>query len=94
MPTYVQLMKWTDQGRKDAGTVADRIDQVAERLESELGIKLVGAYVTMGRFDQVVVFEAPNDESVAKAALILAQRGNVVSETLRAFTMAELKALT
>jgi len=28
MPTYIQLLKWTDQGRKDAGSIADRVDEV------------------------------------------------------------------
>jgi uncharacterized protein with GYD domain len=93
MPTYVQLLKWTDQGRKNAATIADRVDEVVKRSESEFGVKLIGAYVTMGRFDQVVVVEAPNDEAVAKVALLVAGRGNAVTESMRAFTNDEVRAL-
>jgi uncharacterized protein with GYD domain len=94
MPTYIQLLKWTDQGRKNAATIADRVDEVAKRSEAEFGTKIIGAYVTMGRYDQIVVSEAPNDEAIAKIAMLLAERGNVVSETVRAFTMDEVRALT
>lgn len=93
MPTYVQLLKWTAKGRENVATIADRIDEVVKRSEAEFGVKVVGAYVTMGRFDQVVVLEAPNDEAVAKVAILVAGRGNAVSESLRAFTNDELRAL-
>ena len=49
--------------------------------------------MTMGRFDQIVVTEAPDDESVAKLLMIVAGRGNAVTETLRGFTMDEVRRL-
>jgi hypothetical protein len=36
------------------------------------------------RFEQVAVIEAPDDEIVAKLAMIVAGRGNAITETLRA----------
>ena len=93
MATYIQLLKWTDQGRKNAASVADRVDEVAKRAEAEFGVKIIGAYVTMGRFDQVVISEAPNDEAVAKVTMMIAGRGNAVSETFRAFTNDEVRKL-
>ena len=93
MPTYVQLLTWTDQGRKNAATIADRIDEVAKRAEAEFGVKIIGAYVTMGRFDQVVVCEAPGDEAIAKVAMLVAGRGNAVTESMRAFTSDEVRKL-
>lgn len=93
MPTYIQLLKWTDKGRENAATIADRVDEVAKRSEAEFGIKIVGAYVTMGQYDQVVVCDAPNDEAIAKVAMLIAGRGNATTESLRAFTMDEMRAL-
>jgi uncharacterized protein with GYD domain len=93
MPTYIQLLKWTDQGRKNATTIVERVEEVSKRAEQELGIRVIGSYLTMGRFDQVIVSEAPNDEAVAKIALIVAGRGNVTTETFRAFTMEEAAKL-
>jgi uncharacterized protein with GYD domain len=90
--TYVTLIKWTDQGRAKTGDLPERVAQVDKRLE-ELGAKSLGNYLTMGQYDQIAVFEAPNDETVAKLAMIVAGRGNATTETLRAFTMDEVKAL-
>jgi uncharacterized protein with GYD domain len=92
MPIYVTLIKWTDQGRKDVASLPDRVGAVAKRLEAAGG-RLVGNFVTMGRYDQVAIVEAPNDEAAAKLALGVAGRGNAVTETLRGFTMEEVRKL-
>lgn len=92
MPVYVQLLKWTDQGRKNAATVADRVEAVSKQVQ-DMGVKTIGTYVTMGRFDQVIIADCPNDEAAAKVAMLIAGRGNVTSETLRAFTMDEVRKL-
>ena len=92
MPIYISLIKWTDQGRSKAGSLPDRVAEVDKRIEA-LGGKNLGNYATMGRFDQISVFEAPDDETVAKLAMIVAGRGNATTETLRAFTMDEVRAL-
>ncbi len=93
MPTYIQLLKWTDQGRKNAATVADRVEEVSRRAQADFGINIVGAYVTMGRYDQIVISEAPNDEAIAKVAMLVAGRGNAITETVRAFTTDEVRGL-
>jgi len=92
MPTYVALAKWTDQGRQKASSIADRIEEVRQQGE-QMGVKTVGHYVTMGRFDQVVVLEAPDDETVARMLLMVAGRGNAQTETLRAWTVDEVRNL-
>jgi uncharacterized protein with GYD domain len=46
---------------------------------------MIAYYLTMGRYDAIVISEAPDDETVAKLALRAAGRGNVRTETLRAF---------
>lgn len=92
MPVYVTLIKWTDQGRKEVDSLPDRIDAVTKRVESAGG-KVLGNYVTMGRFDQVAITEAPDDETVAKLALMIAGRGNATTETLRGFRADELRKI-
>jgi uncharacterized protein with GYD domain len=49
--------------------------------------------MTMGRFDNVCVIEAPDDESYAKAVLALGAQGNVSTETLKAFTEDEYRRI-
>jgi uncharacterized protein with GYD domain len=92
MPFYISLIKWTDQGRSKASSLPDRVAEVDKRIES-LGGKSVGNWFTMGRFDQIAVVEAPDDETAAKMLVIVAERGNASTETLRAFTMDEMRGL-
>ena len=92
MPIYITLMKYTDQGRKDIASLPDRAEAVGKRVE-QAGGKVLGNYVTMGRFDQISVTEAPDDETAARLLLIIAGRDNVVTETLRGFTMEEVRQL-
>lgn len=92
MATYISLIKWTDQGRKEVASLPDRVDQVAKRIE-QAGGKLIGNWVTMGRYDQVAVTEAPDDETAARLALVVAGRGNATTETLRGFDMQALRTL-
>lgn len=93
MATFVTLIKWTDQGRKEVDTLPDRIDAVSKRV-TQAGGKVLGNYVTMGRYDQVAIVEAPDDETAAKLALIVAGRGNAITETLRGFTTDEIRKFT
>ena len=92
MPIYVQLMKWTEQGRKNADTLPDRVEAVQKRV-ADMGVKVIGHYLTMGQYDQIVISEAPDDETVAKVTMMVAGRGNVQTETVRAFTMDEVRSL-
>jgi uncharacterized protein with GYD domain len=92
MPTYVVLVKWTDQGRRDVANVADRIQQTTQEA-GKLGVKPVAQLMTMGRYDQVVVAEAPDDETMAKVLLMVAGRGAAETETMRAWSMDEVRSL-
>jgi uncharacterized protein with GYD domain len=92
MATYLLLSKWTDQGRRDMGTLPDRVPEITRAFE-EMGGKVLGFYLTMGQYDLVGLIEAPNDETAAKFAVFLAGRGYVISETLRCFSMDETRSL-
>jgi uncharacterized protein with GYD domain len=92
MPVYVQLIKWTDQGRKVSSTLPDRVAAVQKQVEG-MGVKVIGNWVTMGQYDQIAIAEAPDDETVAKIAMLIAGRGNATTETLRCFTMDEVRKL-
>ena len=66
----------------------DRVEDGAREIE-EAGGKLVGAWVTFGRYDVVEVFEAPDDETALEIITRLANYGAEQTETLRAFTREE-----
>jgi uncharacterized protein with GYD domain len=92
VPVYISLMKWTSPGLGGLPAWRDRLDD-GDRAIEERGGKLIGAYVTLGRYDVVEVFEAPDDETAAAILVAVTRDGNVTTETLRAFTRDEAEAI-
>ena len=92
MPSYVALMTWTDQGVKSFKDSVDRAE-AAEVALSPVGIKFKDLYWTVGSYDLVGIFDAPDDETLAAALLALAAQGNLRTTTLRAFTANEMKGV-
>jgi uncharacterized protein with GYD domain len=89
MPHYVVLYRFTDEGRKNVKDTVKRAAEVRKRNE-ERGFKVLGHYWTTGRYDLVTVVDAPSEEAMAAGLMGIAEAGNVSSETLRAFTDAEM----
>jgi uncharacterized protein with GYD domain len=92
MATYVSLIKFTAQGITSIKEAPGRLDRARETFR-QVGAELKDFYLTMGRYDIVVVSEAPDDSVAAKAALAIGSLGNVSTETLRAFTEDEYREL-
>jgi uncharacterized protein with GYD domain len=92
MPTYISLVRWTQQGVSNAKNSPARLDAAKEAYRSAGG-ELKGFYLTMGQYDMVVIADLPNDEAVAKVALTLGATGNIRTETSRAFTETEYRKL-
>ncbi|HHT9119765.1 MAG TPA: GYD domain-containing protein [Candidatus Hypogeohydataceae bacterium YC41] len=51
-----------------------------------MGVELKTVYSVMGQCDAVCILGAPDDKTMAKAALAIGSLGNIRTETLRAFT--------
>jgi uncharacterized protein with GYD domain len=88
VPVYITLMKFTSQGLGGIPAWRDRVEE-AELAIEQRGGRLIDAYVTLGRFDVVEIFEAPDDETAYKILIEVAKHGQVTTETLRAFTRDE-----
>lgn len=92
MPTYIGLMKLTDQGSKDIMNASARIED-AIKLYQKMGGKVIGVYLVMGEYDYVTIGECPSDEVQTAFSLALCSQGNVKSTTLKAFTVKEIPAI-
>ena len=92
MATYISLVKFTQQGIANIKEAPGRLDAGREMMKA-LGAELTAFYLTMGRYDIVIISEAPDDATVAKLALATGSLGNVTTETLRAFTEDEYRAI-
>jgi uncharacterized protein with GYD domain len=92
MATYIVLGKLTDQGIKNVKDMPNRRAARQKSAES-FDITLKENHLTMGQYDVVFTLDAPNDEAVAKFVLSIGMRGNLATETLRAFSDDEVDAL-
>ena len=89
MPTYVGLVRLTDQGIRNVKETTKRAKSFREMAE-KAGVKVKEILWTMGRYDLVLVIEAPNDETMCRVALGLGMLGNAKTETLKAFSAQEM----
>jgi uncharacterized protein with GYD domain len=90
MPTYISLLKWTDQGMRAIKDSPQRVD-AAKRAFSAAGGRMTDFYLVLGDFDVVNVGEFPNDEAYLTTLLEVASRGAVRTTTLKAFTEDEYR---
>ena len=92
MPTYISLCSWSQQGIENVKDSLAGLD-VARKAFKAAGADLKQFYMTMGRYDFVILSEAPDEATVAKAALAVGKAGNARTETFRAFTEDEYRKL-
>jgi uncharacterized protein with GYD domain len=85
-------MRWTSQGIAGLPAWRERVEE-GERIIQDAGGTLVGVYVTLGRYDVVEIFEAPDDELAVEILLKLQRFGAEHTETLRAFTRDEAEEI-
>ena len=92
MPTYIVLTNWTDQGIRTVKESPQRLDATKKAIEAAGG-KVLGYYLTMGRYDSVLIVEGPSDEVAATLALSSGSQGSIRTETLKAFPEAEYRKI-
>jgi uncharacterized protein with GYD domain len=90
--TYINLLRYTEQGIKNIKQAPGRLDD-AKKAWKAMGAEIKAYYLVMGQYDAVIVSEAPNDETMAKLLLTLGSLGNVGTETMRAFPEDEYRKL-
>ena len=89
MATYILLATYTEQGIKGIKDTVKRTEAVKE-LAKKAGASMKESYWTLGFYDVVGVFEAPDDETMTAFSLSVAKLGNVKTHTLRAFSSKEM----
>ena len=88
-PTYISLVKFTEKGIQNAKQTTQRLDAWAAKVQS-MGVTIKQMYWTLGEYDQVCIFEAPDDETAASVLLAANMLGNIRSQAMRAFTAADM----
>ena len=92
MPTYVTLYKYTDKGIGAIKDAPKRVD-ANTKAAAQAGVTVKEALWLQGEWDFLTITEAA-DEAIAMAmGVMIAQQGNVRSQTMRAFTKAEMEKI-
>jgi uncharacterized protein with GYD domain len=91
-PTYISLVQFTDKGIQNAKQTTQRVAAWAAKVQS-MGVTIKQMYWTLGQYDQVCVFEAPDDETAASVLLAADMLGNIRTQTMRAFNASEMEKI-
>jgi uncharacterized protein with GYD domain len=92
VPSYIMLANWTDQGAQKVRDSPRRVDMAKQAL-AEMGGEFRSLYMTMGEYDLVAVYEAPDDAVAARFTLMLGAMGTVRTKTLKAFPEAAYRQI-
>ncbi|MGZ8273816.1 MAG: GYD domain-containing protein [Burkholderiaceae bacterium] len=92
MATYIVLTNFTEQGIRGIKDTTKRADAVKD-LARKFGVTAKEFYWTLGAYDVVVIFDAPDDASMTALGLAIGGGGNVRTQTLRAFSRDEMNGV-
>ena len=92
MATFICTIKFTEQGIKDIKDTCKRANAV-KAAAKKMGVKIVEIYWTLGRFDGVLILDAPDEETVTALLLQIASLGNVKTQTARAYKATEMEKI-
>lgn len=89
MASFVTLLTFTEQGIKSVGQTTKRAEAFRE-MAKKMGVTVKDIFWTLGRYDVVAIYEAPDDETATRLIFTLGSQGNVRTETLRAYSAKEM----
>jgi uncharacterized protein with GYD domain len=92
MPTYITLINFTDQGARAVRDTARRAKAFRDEA-AKSGVTVKQVYWTMGAYDGLLILDAESEQAAASVLFHLAAKGNVHTQTLRAFDESEIAAL-
>lgn len=92
MPRFVATIRFTEQGIKNIGETTRRA-AAFKAAAKKLGAKVLDVYWSLGPFDGLLLFEAPDVETATAAMLHLGAQGNVKTQTAQLFTAGEVESI-
>jgi uncharacterized protein with GYD domain len=90
--TFITTIKFTQQGFAKIQDTFKRAEAFKAAAKS-LGCTVASIYWSLGAFDGLLIFEAPDDETASALLLQLAGQGNVQTRTARAFTAGDMEKI-
>src|ERR1700687_5686019 len=90
MALYIVLANFTEQGIRNVKDSPKRAEAF-KSMAKKCGATVKDLFWTLGQYDIVAVLDAPDDISITALGLSTGALGNVRTQTLRAFTQADIK---
>ena len=87
MPTYIALTKFRKKPTKEL--IKQNLEQMEKERQSGVNVRQI--YWTLGRYDAVVILDAPDEKAVMKSSI--ARGENMAQETLVAVPAEEARKL-
>jgi uncharacterized protein with GYD domain len=92
MATFITTIKFTEKGIQGINESPKRA-AAFKAAAKKMGVKVTGIYWTLGTFDGVIVFDAPDASTATAVMLHLSSQGNVHTTTSRAFDSADVESI-
>ncbi len=92
MAMFVVLVNFTDQGVRNIKDTVKRAD-AAREMAKKYGVTFKELYWTLGSYDEIIIFDAPDEASMAAFLASLGALGNVRTQTLRAFSQTDMNGI-
>ena len=92
MATFVTTVTFTDQGLAAVKDTCQRAKSF-ETSAQKLGVDVRDILWTLGSFDGLILFDAPDDETATSLMLQLSSAGNVRTQSSRAYQAEEMEGI-
>ncbi len=92
METYIILGNYTQEGVSKIKESPARVEAARKAIEAAGG-KFLSWHLTLGRYDFVVIAEAPDTKTGAAVLLAIGAQGASRTETMQALTEEEFKEI-
>jgi uncharacterized protein with GYD domain len=89
MATFITLATFTDQGARNVKESPQRFEAFKSLAEG-MGVKVRSVHWTQGAYDIVLITEGP-EEAAMTLALKTAALGNIRTQTLRGYSIDEMR---
>jgi uncharacterized protein with GYD domain len=90
MATYVMLAHFTERGIMNVKNTAQRAEEF-KLMAIRHGAAVRETFWTLGQYDVVIIVQAPDEMTMTALGLSLGTLGFVRTQTLRAFSEAEMQ---
>ena len=93
MATFMTLIKFSGESMKTISEFG-KVYEEGTKMGQQMGIKTIGAYATLGPYDAVFIYEAPDEKAAAAMVISIAAKQGGETETWTAIPMEEFTKLT